>query len=279
MSRTPTITPPLKWHGGKHYVAKRAVELMPPHLHYVEPFFGGGRVLLAKAPGGSELANDLDGRLVNFFRVVRDPGAFPQFLRQVSSIPLARAEWEAARGHVYGADQVADAVAFFVFCRQSRSGQMKSFTPPTRTRLRRGMNGNVSEWLGAVEGLLEIHERLRRVMFECKPALDLIRREDKPGTLFYLDPPYLHETRKSTRAYAHEMTDADHLRLLDVARGVKGKVILSGYASPMYDDALSGWHRETIDLPNHAAGGATKRRMTEVLWCNFGPAPTAGEGR
>jgi hypothetical protein len=111
--------------------------------------------------------------LVNFFRVLRDPKTFPSFLRQVSSIPLARAEWEAARDHVYGNDRVADAVAFFVVCRQSRAGQMQSFTQPTRTRLRRGMSGNVSEWLGCVEGLPD----LRRA-----PRVGGNRRRNDPGS-------------------------------------------------------------------------------------------------
>jgi DNA adenine methylase len=164
---------------------------------------------------------------------------------------------------------VADAVAFFVDARQSRSGLMKGFTPLTRNRTRRGMNGNASEWLSAVDGLPAVHARLRAVVVENLPALDLIRREDGPGTLFYCDPPYLHETRTARRAYAHEMTEADHRELLTVLRQCKGKVMLSGYPSRLYDVALAGWGRHTFDLPNNAAGGTVKGRETEVLWCNF----------
>src|SRR5262245_7559558 len=163
------VSAPLKWFGGKHYLAPHVVALLPEHTHYVEAFAGGLSVLLAKPRHGSELVNDLHEQLVNFFRVVRDPKQFPRFRRQVSSIPLARREWEAARDHAPGGDPVTDAVAFFVCCRQSRAGQMGSFTPPTRTRLRRGTNGNVSEWLGCVEGLPAVHERLRRVVVECMP--------------------------------------------------------------------------------------------------------------
>jgi DNA adenine methylase len=207
----PSLNPPLKWHGGKHYLAAKIVALMPRHIHYVEPFFGGGAVLMARDPGDerlwlpphkgvSEVVNDINGRLVNFWRVLRDETTFPRFLRIVQAIPMARSEWEAAHSHAAtDSDPVADAVAFFVDCRQSRSGLMKGFTPVTRSRTRRGMNGNVSEWLSAVDGLPEVHERLRRVLIENVPALSLIRREDAPGTLFYCDPPYLHETSSTFR--------------------------------------------------------------------------------
>jgi DNA adenine methylase len=107
------------------------------------------------------------------------------------------------------------------------------------------------------------------VVVESLPAVEVIRREDTPKTLFYLDPPYLHETRAVADAYALEMTEADHQELLDLLKAVRGKVMLSGYPSALYDSALAGWNRHDFDLANHAAGGAKKRRMTEAVWCNF----------
>jgi DNA adenine methylase len=278
-----TVAPPLKWHGGKHYLARRIIALMPRHMHYVEPYAGGLAVLLARDPtdprlwagngsgerGVSEVANDLNGHLVNFWRVLRGEDTFGRFLRQVQAIPLSRAEWEAAHAHEYGKDPVADAVAFFVDCRQSLAGRQKGFTAMTRNRTRRGMNGNVSEWLSAVEGLPIVHERLRLVGLENMHAPDLIQREDTPGTLFYCDPPYLHETRTAKKVYGFEMTEADHRKLLGVLRQCRGKVMLSGYPSRLNDEALAGWTRHTFDLPNHAAGGSAKGRETEVVWCNF----------
>jgi DNA adenine methylase len=274
------LTLPLKWHGGKYYLASKIVALMPRHLHYVEPFFGGGAVLLAREPeepslwlpphqGVSEVVNDINDRLINFWRVLRDPATFERFRRAVEAIPLSRTEWETAHSHDYnGKDPVADAVAFFVDCRQSRSGLMKGFTPVTRNRTRRKMNGNTSEWLSAVEGLTEVHARLRRVLIENMPALELIRREDTPGTLFYCDPPYLHETRESKEAYAYEMTETDHRELLEALRECKGKVMLSGYPSPFYDEVLAGWTRHSFNLPNNVASGKQKQRETEMVWCN-----------
>ena len=271
---------PLKWHGGKYYLASRIVALMPRHLHYVEPYFGGGAVLLTRNPedprlwlppnkGVSEVVNDIHGKLVNFWRVLQDPASFQQFCRRVEAIPVAREEWRTAHAHDYGKDPVADAVAFFVDCRQSRSGLMTGFTAVTRNRTRREMNGNVSEWLSAVDGMGDVHARLRRVLIEHMPAIDLIRREDTPGTLFYCDPPYLHETRTSLNSYAFEMKGEEHELLLATLVECKGKVMLSGYSSPLYDTALKGWKQHAFELPNNAASGDTKRRMTEVVWCNF----------
>ncbi len=265
---------PLKWHGGKFYLAPKIVRLMPPHLHYVEPFFGGGAVLFARDPdsskqGVSEVVNDIHDRLIGFWRVLQDPETFEAFLRRVEAIPMARTEWKEAHDHKYGLDPVDDAVAFFIDCRQSRSGLMTGFTSVTRARTRRGMNGNVSEWITAVDGLPQVHERLRRILIERMPAVELIKREDTPGTLFYCDPPYLHETRKATDAYKHEMSEGDHRVLLATVLNCKGKVMVSGYSSDLYEGTLSGWTRHTFDLPNNAAGGETKRRMTENLWCNW----------
>jgi DNA adenine methylase len=280
------IAVPLKWHGGKAYLARRIVALMPPHRHYVEPFAGGLAVLLARDPndrrlwvsgssaqaGVSEVVNDLNGDLTNFWRVLACPERFPEFQRRLMATPLSRVVWEEA-GSVLtpdgGADELSRAVAFFVRCRQSRAGTFRGFTSLTRSRTRRGVNGNASEWLSAVDGLPAVHARLRPVVVENLDALRLIKREDTPGTLFYCDPPYLHSTRASTNAYAHEMTAAGHRELLKVLLDCRGKVMLSGYRSALYDRALAGWTRHDFDLPNHAAGGEVKRRMTECVWCNF----------
>lgn len=270
------LTQPLKWHGGKHYLATKIVALMPRHLHYCEPYFGGGAVLLAKDPEGvSEVANDLNRNLMNFWSVIRDPDKFVQFKRFTDATPFSEDEWKNSRDWMmrYGEGDgcnVPRAFNFFVLCRQSLAGRMKGFTGITKTRVRRGMNNEVSAWLTAVEGLPAVHERLKRVLILNRPALEVIEGQDGKDTLFYLDPPYLHETRATTTEYGPlEMTEADHGALLDMIVGCRGKVILSGYRSELYDQSLAVWRRVDVELPNQAAGGKTKRRMTECLWCNF----------
>jgi DNA adenine methylase len=268
------LTQPIKYPGGKSYLAKRIIDLMPPHIHYCEPYFGGGSVLFNKDPGGiSEVVNDIDGELTNFWRVLRNPEWFARFERAVQAIPLSRDEWNVAHSDAGdGLPGVNSAVKFFVNARQSRSGDQKAFTSLTRTRTRRGMNGNVSEWLGAVEGLPAVHARLKRVAIENLPALEVIRREDTPETLFYCDPPYLHETRASKKLYRHEMTEDQHAALLNVLMKVEGKVMLSGYPSELYKEALeyiACWRFVDFGMPNHQSGGESKRRMVERLWMNF----------
>lgn len=274
---------PLKWHGGKAYLAKQIVELMPPRdkwLHYVEPYFGGGAVLLANDPEGiSEVVNDKDRGLINFWNVLKEDHLFERFKRMAEATAFSEEEFAKAKiicemaSFVPSNDQGAIrlAVEFFTFCRQSLAGRMKGFTGITKTRVRRGMNNEVSAWLTAVEGLPAVHERLKRVLILNRDALDVIRSQDGPQTLFYCDPPYLHETRATTGEYEHEMTEQQHKDLLNLLAGIEGKFMLSGYGSYLYYDmqGLMDWNRHDFDLPNQAAGGSTKRRMTECVWTNY----------
>jgi DNA adenine methylase len=287
---TTNLVPPLKFHGGKRYLAKRILELMPKHLHYVEPYFGGGRVLFARDPqdpryfwdgltsdkrradGVSEVASDLNGDLMNFYRVLKSPELRGRLFELLDLTLHSQHEWEAARGLLAsaGGDAVERAAALFTCVRQSREGGMTCYAPSVRTRLRGGRNDNVNGWLNAVAGLEAVHRRLQQVQLFNLPALKVIRQEDTLATLFYLDPPYVPETRAAPKAYGNfEMTEADHRELLDVLRQAKGKVMLSGYPSALYDEMLAGWKQHTFDLPNNAAGGKVKDRETEVVWCNF----------
>jgi len=268
---------PLKWPGGKHYVARQLVELMPRHTHYVEPYAGSLAVLLAKSSDGiSEVVNDLHGDLTTFWHVLQSPSWFRGFRRRIEAMPFSESEWKHSQESLTKpseasprvAAQVDRAVRFFVLCRQSLAGRCKNFAPISRTRTRRGMNEQAAAWLRAIEGLPEVHARLQRVVILKRPAVEVIRSQDGPETLFYLDPPYHPDTRASVgQSGACEMTAAEHEALLRV----QGKVMLSGYACPLYDSRLSGWQRREFDLPNHQAGGVIKRRMTEVLWSNFQP--------
>jgi DNA adenine methylase len=266
------ITGPLKWHGGKAYLASRIVALMPPHVHYVEPFAGGLSVLLAKDPDGvSEVVNDLNDGLSNFWFVLQNVDTFADFKRVVEAVPFSEGEFkDAQKATVFGSN-VDRAVNFFVLCRQSLAGRMKGFTGVTKTRTRRRMNNEVSAWLTAVEGLPAVHERLKRVLILNRDALKVIKGQDGEKTLFYLDPPYLHETRATTGEYEHEMTKEQHRALLKALGKVRGKFMLSGYRSRLYDRAAEhfGWARHDFEIANHAAGGGEKRRMTECVWTNF----------
>lgn len=275
------VPQPLKWHGGKNYLAKEIISLMPPRsewLHYVEPYFGGGAVLLDNNPEGiSEVVNDLNYNLMNFWKVLKHKEYFESFQRMIECTPFSKAEWRKAQAWLSKAtnsdlDCIERAADFFVVCRQSLAGRMDTFTSITKTRTRRGMNGEVSAWLSAIEGLPLVHARLKRVVILCEDALDVIRSQDGPQTLFYLDPPYLHETRSTTKEYGEfEMDEHQHYLLLMLLREIEGKFLLSGYNSPLYHqfEVEEGWKRHEFEMPNQAAGGKAKRRMRESVWCNY----------
>lgn len=260
--------------GGKHYLSSKIVALMPPHIHYVEPYAGGLSVLLAKDPEGvSEVVNDINDNLTEFWRMLQGEELFSAFLRKVEATPFSESEFRSAKylRTVDYTDAPTRSLAFFICCRQSLAGRMKDFATLSRNRVRRGMNEQASAWLTAVEGLPEVHARLKRVAILNRDGLDVIRQQDGPQTLFYLDPPYLHETRATTGEYEHEMTKEEHTRLLILLSEIKGKFLLSGYRSSLYDDAALrwGWNRKEFTMPNNAAGGKKKRQMTECVWMNY----------
>ena len=272
VSRVPN---PLKWHGGKYYLAPKIVELMPKHLHYVEPYAGGLSVLLSKDPDGiSEVVNDMHGELTNFWKVLQSEADFARFQRLMEATPFSQVEWESARDASPAEDPVERAAQFYVYCRQSHSGRMRSFAALTRNRTRRRMNEQASAWITAVEGLPAVHERLRRVAILNRPAIEVIDQQDGANTLFYLDPPYVHETRSTTIEYGEqEMSLEEHKELLQRLSRCAGKFMLSMYRHKLYDDFATshGWNRVDFDLPNNAASGDSKRRMNECVWMNFKP--------
>lgn len=267
---------PLKWHGGKSYLAPWIIEHFPPHTRYCEPYFGGGAVLFRKDPEGvAEFVNDIDEHLTNFWAVLQHPLSFPRFQRLCEATPLSMTEWKRASWsrQDISDDPVDSAAAFFIRYRQSRQGLGKDYCTPTK-RLRRGMNENVSAWLSAVEGLPEAHERLRRVEIWNVDALEFIRKLDSPDTLFYCDPPYLHETRSGKGAngdYQHEMTVEQHTEMLCCLSEIRGKFVLSGYPSNLYSsfERRHRWRYVQREIDNKASGKRSKEKKTECLWMNF----------
>lgn len=267
-----TTASPIKRHGGKRYLAARIVAMLPPDAtHYHEPFFGSGAVLFAKPQAGSETVNDLDGNLIAFWQALRDPMQFERLRRYLELTPMARHEFEVAK--LSSDDPVVRAARFFIRNRQSRQALGRDYATPT-SRLRRGMNEQVSAWLSAVDGLPAAFERLRTVEIDCLPAVDSIRRRDHAACVHYVDPPYLHSTRTATAAYEHEMNEQQHVELLECLSTLKGKFLLSGYPSRLYAEyaAQYGWEAVTFDLANHASSNAQKHRKHETIWANY-PLP------
>lgn len=262
---------PTKYHGGKRYLARSIIELMPPHMHYVEPFAGGLSVLLAKSPEGvSEVVNDLDGNVANFWAVLRDPSLYQSFRLRCHCTTFDEWAFNEASEALGDASTPHDSAywawAFFVVARQSLAGRGDTFAPLSRSRTRRAMNEQASAWISAVDGLDAVYERMRRVATLNRPALDVIRQNDGLATLFYCDPPYHPATRASADVYRCEMTHDDHVALLAALNRCVGAVLLSGYRCDLYDAELASWTRHDFPIANHAAGGKSKRSMIESVW-------------
>jgi DNA adenine methylase len=254
--------PLLRWHGGKWMLAPWIISHFPTHRVYVEPYGGGGNVLLRKERCYAEIWNDLDGHAVNLFRVARGPRS-DELIRAVAMTPFAREEFKAAYEH--DDDDVERARRLLIRAFMGFGSNGHSRVTGFRANSNRSGTTPAHDWMNYPDHLARAIERLRGVVIENRDALEVMAAHDSPETLHYVDPPYVHATRSDlSKDYAVEMSDGDHVALLDFLRGLKGKVILSGYPCALYDDALPGWRRETKAA---LADGAAKR--TEVLWLNF----------
>jgi len=257
------------WYGGKFSHLEWLLPLLPEAHHYCEPFSGSAAVLLNRAPSPVETYNDIDGEVVNFFRVLRERQE--ELTRQIALTPFSREEFHRAVtmvGRV--ADPLERARLFYIRARQTRTGLAQTSTlgrwANCRNTSRAGMSGVVSRWLGGVEALPELAERLIRVQIENRPALDVIRLYDDPQTLFYCDPPYLHSTRGDSNAYGYEMDEEEHIRLSAVLNGVKGKAAISGYRDGLMDRLYKGWRRFDAGM---RTAHSIKREREECLWMNW----------
>jgi DNA adenine methylase len=262
--------PALRYLGGKWKLAPKIVRHFPRHDIYVEPYGGAAGILLRKPRSLAEVYNDLDDEVVNLFRVLRDPAAAEKLADLVALTPFARTEFEAA--YAVTAEPVERARRMLVRSFQGFGSCAARIDRTTgwRTGVRLDSASAARDWRNYPPALAEICERLQGVSIEARPALDVLAAYDSPGTLFYVDPPYVHATRspKRTRTapsngYVHELDDDGHARLIDQLRRQVGAVVLSGYGCRLYDEALADWRR--IEIGTHADGA---RPRLEVLWLN-----------
>lgn len=258
------------WYGGKFSHLDWLLPKLPPSHHYVEPFAGSAAVLLNRPPSPVETYNDLDGEVVNFFRVLREE---PQALQRALTLtPFSREEFARACALDPALPPLERARRFYVRARQVRTGLAQSATvgrwANCKATSRNGMAGAVSRWVNGVEDLAAIAERFRRVQVENRPAVDVVKLYDAKDTLFYCDPPYVHGTRGDAKAYAHEMTDDAHRALAKALARAKGKVAVSNYDCALMDELYPApkWRKHVAPpRTNHATKGVRR----EVLWTNY----------
>jgi len=256
-------------YGGKFSHLDWLLPLLPYTHCYCEPFSGSAAVLLNRDPSPVETYNDIDGDAVNFFRLLRDRSE--EIIRAIALTPFSREEFHRAiNGSMQGISDLERARRFYIRARQARTGLAQTATlgrwANCRNTSRAGMSGVVSRWLGGIEALQEIVERLLRVQIENRPALDIIRLYDSADTLFYCDPPYLHETRGDSKAYGFEMDTDQHRELSQALNKCKGKVALSGYRCDTMDTWYKDWRR--FDAPVKQCHSSKQTRQ-ECLWMNY----------
>ncbi|AVY67204.1 DNA methyltransferase [Xanthomonas translucens pv. undulosa] len=271
-------SPAFRYHGAKFRLAPWVIQHFPPHRAYVESFGGAAGVLLQKPRAYAEVYNDLDGDVVNLFRVVRDAALRVQLEDQLAATPYAREEFDVAFEHTEDPVERARRLLIRAQMGFGSAGATKGKTG-FRIDTKRAYGTAQSLWVRYPAVLAEVGERFAGVLIENRPAIEVMRQHDAPTTLHYVDPPYMHETRimQAGKAgyYRHEMTESDHADLLATVIDLEGMVVLSGYPSPLYDRMLAGWAQHRTQARISAGRGTAMR--TEVLWTN--PACAASFGQ
>lgn len=273
------IMAPFTWYGGKGKLHRWVSSLMPPGEVYVEPFAGAASLFWHREPSGNEVLNDLHQEIINLYRVLQDAGKFQQLQHRLEYTPYSRDEFRKALSDEE-ADDVSRAWAFFVRQNQGFGGMAKTEGNWGRKFTTcRGMAGSVSAWRSKVEMIQWWHQRLQRVQLENRCAIENIKYWDSAKTVFYIDPPYVLDTRKGRSQYNHECDDDFHRELVSVLIGIEGNAAVSGYDHEIYRELeRHGWSVQRKETVAHAAGrtrnsglqgtGAAKAKVprTETLW-------------
>ncbi len=280
---TAVTRPAARWHGGKFAMAHRIMPFFPGHRTYTEAFGGAAGVMLRKPRVHEEIYNDLDEDIVTLFRVLQDPPSAARLIELLRVTPFARLEFQISyEPHTDPIERARRLIirSFMGFGSNAHSLTNRGHqSTGFRSKSNRSGTTPAQDWWHFPDALEAVAERMRGVVIERRDAIEILQRHDTPSTLHYVDPPYVHETRSTFKsgkqAYRHELDGGGHARLLATLRGLAGMVVLSGYATALYDDTLKDWRRIEIEA---FADGARPR--TEVLWLN--PACSAAldrEGR
>lgn len=259
--------PLIRYHGGKFRLAPWVLSHFPKHTCYTEAFGGAAGVLLQKPRAYAEVYNDLDGEIVNLFRVLRNEDNRNKLIEQLIFTPYSRDDfleaWEPCE------DLIEKARRLIIRAQMGfgSAGASKGITG-FRIDTKRAYGTAQSLWVTYPNHLAMVGERLSGVLIENRPAIQVLQDHDDSETLHYVDPPYVHDTRysgaKTGRVYRHEMSDQDHEELLKVLLELEGKVIVSGYPSEIYNDYLAKWKR--VDTKARISSGRGTDTRTECLW-------------
>lgn len=268
--------PVMRYHGAKFRLAPWVMQFFPNHYTYVEPFGGAAGVLLQKPRSMSEVYNDLDGEVVNVFRVLRDLDLAAELERLLRLTPYARDEFAQSYDPIDDPVEQARRTLTRAHMGFGSAGVTKQITG-FRIDSAREYGTAAHLWARYPAHVSAFTERFQSVVIENKDALEVIDNHARENTLFYVDPPYMAETRNTSghRSYRHELTDSDHLGLLDRLKQAKGFVVLSGYDTEIYNEQLEGWAKRSTPARISAGRGTAVR--TECVWLNPRCAENQGQ--
>lgn len=259
----------LRYPGSKWRIGKQLVELIPKHHSYVEPYFGSGAVLFNKIPSNIETINDMDGDVINLFRCLQKDEQ--RLAHLVATTPFSRDVYEYAYSQEV-VDPFERALKFLIRCWQGHGFRMTGEKVGWKNDVQgRESSYALQNWCNLPKNILEVSERFKMVQIENRPAIEVIKRFNYENVFMYLDPPYMFDTRKSNmKQYSHEMTDVDHIELLELIKESKAMIMISGYDNDLYNEYLQGWQREEFESNDN-----TGRRTIEIVWMNY--MPTQGQ--
>lgn len=260
---------PFSWYGGKFVHLNWLLPLLPKCYHYCEPFGGSGAVLLNRKPSPIETYNDLDGEIVNFFKILRNDTH--KLIELLELTPFSREEFIIACKCDINLSNLERARRFFVKARQVRGGFVqKASAGLWAYKINRSSNnisGTISAIITSIKGLPFVIDRLLKVQIENKPAIDILKRYDSKNTLFYCDPPYIHSTRGDSKVYKYEMTNNEHVLLADTLNNIIGMVAISGYNCDLMKKLYPKpkWY----SIYKNTVTRTTGKRSVETLWVNY----------
>ncbi len=266
------LRPPVKTHGGKWFLKEFVISNFPENykdLAYCETMCAGASVFLNKEKSSQEIINDIDSGIVHVYKALRDEPK--EFIDRLKRIRYTERSFKMAQKRLEEgfADYIDHAVNEYMLRRMSRGGMRKAFAWSDRER--GGKPGDVNAWDTMLAELPRIAERVKDTIILNKNAFEIMKVWDDENTLFYLDPPYMPDTRSegSTSIYEYEMTVENHIEMLTLAKNSRAKIIISGYSCALYNRTLKGWKTKKKVVANHSSQAKTKETRTEMLWMNY----------
>jgi DNA adenine methylase len=260
--------PVLRYHGGKFMLANWIISHFPECRIFVDLFGGGGNIIMNKEPCYAEVYNDRWDIVVNVFRVLRDPIKAKRLEELLRLTPYSRTEFLATSDAnittIEDDIERARLTIFRSFAGFGSAATNSEYATGFRANANRSGTTPAHDWANYPQHIEKFTQRLRNIVIENKDYRSIIKQQDSKETLFYADPPYVHETRNMKRgnaAYAHEMTNKDHIEMCKIYKDIKGMVIISGYDNKIYQKHLKGWRMETKETFSDGAG-----ERTECLW-------------